>query len=290
MAFVHKEKQMSNVFQNQLIHAARRMRKVLSHPNHERDSMASALRAFSGLSSAPGTVFDVGAALGTPDLYQAFPVSEFLLIEPLSEFHAELTQVAEHLKSARVVPCAVGSSPGTETFHVHPDLVGSSFHMEPEDDESVNGVGRRIEVKTLDMLATTFDLQPPFFIKIDTQGHESEVLKGATEVLSETTGVVLELSLFNFFADAPNFACVIQQMAEKGFVIYDVFDRQYRLLDGALGQFDALFVPEQSNIRGSHRYASDEQRRSQTARIRRTFRGTRLSNGPIAQNLVGDEA
>jgi hypothetical protein len=79
-------------------------------------------------------------------------------------------------------------------------------------------------------------------------------------------------------------------MAEKGFVIYDVFDRQYRLLDGALGQFDALFVPEQSNIRGSHRYASDEQRRSQTARIRRTFRGTRLSNGPIAQKLVGDEA
>lgn len=277
MAYSRKGLQMKDVLQRQFFHTARRVKRSIIRPKAGRDSMTSALRAFTALSRTPGTVFDVGAAHGTPDLYQAFPSSEFVLIEPLSEFHAELSQVAQHLSKARVIPLAVGAAPGREIFHVHPDLVGSSFHLEP-DDQSVNGVGRSVEVKTLNMLVPELGLRPPFFVKIDTQGHESEVLNGASEVLTETTGVILEISLFNFFADAPNVALVIQQMADFGFVLYDIFDRRYRLLDGALGQVDALFVPVGSEVRSSHRYASDEQRKIQTAQIQKSFRGTRAAN------------
>jgi hypothetical protein len=120
-------------------------------------------------------------------------------------------------------------------------------------------------------------LQPPFFIKIDTQGHESEVLRGATSILDETGAVLLELSLFDFFEGAPSFAAVVNQMAQRGFVMYDVFDRRYRLLDGALGQFDALFVPERSDLRRSHRYANDVQRKEQTARIQKSLSGVNAS-------------
>jgi FkbM family methyltransferase len=237
--------------------------------------MFSALSAFGALSEPPTTVFDVGAAYGTDDLYRCFPDANFVLIEPLAEFRATLDEVARGLPSAIVIPSAVGSHATTATINVHSDLVGSSLHLEPED--HVNGDPRQVDVTTLDALRESLALPGPFFVKVDTQGHESEVIGGAHDVLADTLGVVLELSLFDFFAGAPSLSSVVHQMAEHGFVLYDVFDRRYRPLDGALAQFDALFVPEHSPLRGSHRYATDEQRHRQTRDIRRTFPGRQVT-------------
>jgi FkbM family methyltransferase len=256
----------------QALRIARRVRRSVIPRREPRHSMESVLRAFLALATPPRAVLDVGAANGTPALYAAFPDADFLLIEPLEEFRHTLNQIAAEMRSARMVAVAAGNTSGTRTLHVHPDLVGSSFYLEPEDDESVNGVPRQVAVTTLDALATEHSLEPPFFLKIDTQGHEADVLAGAERVLAQTAGVVLELSLFDFFEGAPSFASVIRQMDESGFVMYDLCDLRYRLLDGALGQFDALFVPKDSPLRGSHRYASDEQRRKQTAVIRRALR------------------
>jgi FkbM family methyltransferase len=234
--------------------------------------MASVLRSFTALGGHPATVFDVGAAHGTPDLYDAFRGARFVLVEPLAEFVEPLQRVAKTLPNSEIVNKAVSRARGEASFNVHPDLVGSSFHLEPEEHLSVNGVVRPIPTTTLDALASDLGLSPPFFLKIDTQGHESDVLAGAKAILPETCGLLIELSLFNFFEGAPTFAELIGQLADLGFVIYDVCDRRYRLLDGALGQFDAMFVPEASELRRFHRYASDEQRERQTRTIQAHLR------------------
>jgi hypothetical protein len=50
---------------------------------------------------------------------------------------------------------------------------------------------------------------------------------------------------------------------QSGFVAYDIFGFQYRLLDGALNQFDMIFVREDGFFRQSHAYATPEQRQVQ---------------------------
>jgi hypothetical protein len=74
-------------------------------------------------------------------------------------------------------------------------------------------------------------------------------LDGAKELLSETELVVLEVSFFEFFKGIPQFYDVVRYMKERGFVVYDVVDRQLRDLDGALAQADVAFAKEDGMFR-----------------------------------------
>lgn len=56
-------------------------------------------------------------------------------------------------------------------------------------------------------------------------------------------------------------------MKQEGFVAYEVFDPQYRLLDGAMSQVDIAFVPDNSQLRKFHFYANKEQRQEQNEKM-----------------------
>lgn len=210
----------------------------------------------------PKTVIDVGAAVGTPALYHTFPEAHHVLIEPLKENVPQLEQWVRTLKSAQYVLAVAASQSGQSTINVHPDLVGSSLYLENEDSD-VNGIERVVPAITLDQLQAEHLLHEPYLIKIDTQGSELEVLKGANAILEETEMIILEVTFFNFFAGAPTALDYIKFMQEKGFVIYEIFDIGYRLLDDAMSQVDIAFVKENSVLRKFHHYASKEQREKQ---------------------------
>ena len=56
-------------------------------------------------------------------------------------------------------------------------------------------------------------------------------------------------------------------MKMRGFVAYDLFDPQYRLLDGAMSQIDIAFVQDKSKFRKFHFYATGDQRAEQNRRF-----------------------
>jgi len=64
------------------------------------------------------------------------------------------------------------------------------------------------------------------------------VLKGAGNILPKTEFVILEVSLFEFYKGAPLIGDCIEFMLKNGFAVYDLFDLQYRKLDGAMSQVD----------------------------------------------------
>jgi len=211
----------------------------------------------------PSTVIDIGAAYGTPPLYKAFPKAKHLLVEPLTEYASALQNITATLTDAAYIIAAAGESPGEIILNVHPDLVGSSIYKE-EEDSNVNGVERIVPLITLDNYCQDQQAQGPYLIKIDTQGAEIEVLKGANQILEDTSFIILEVSLFEFFKGGPQLYDCITYMKSKGFVVYDIFDPQYRLLDGAMSQVDVAFVRESSHFRQYHFYATQEQRDLQT--------------------------
>jgi len=242
--------------------------------NTERATMYKCLLEAEKNGLKPETVIDVGAASGTPALYQVFPEAYFILVEALEEFLPSLRKAASGLKRADCFLGVAASQPGTMTINVHPDLVGSSIYRE-EEDSNVNGVERTVSAFTLNEICAERRTSPPYLIKIDAQGAELEVMKGAGGIIPEAQLIIIEASLFEFFKGGPQLFDCIQFMKEQGFVVYDIFDLQYRLLDGALGQVDLAFVPEKSLFRKSHSYATGRQRAEQDKRFGVTARGKR---------------
>jgi FkbM family methyltransferase len=221
----------------------------------------------------PATVIDVGAALGewSREAVAVFPEARFVLVEPVAEFSPALIATTAMIPRAILVQSAAADEPGVRTFHVHDDLVGSSLLNEREGAE-VDGESRAVEVTTVDALVSEHSLEPPFLLKVDVQGAEADVLRGAALTLSQTVAVVCETSFFDFFLGGVSFASLIADMHERGFCVYDVANLARRPLDDALSQADLTFVPAESSLRAEHVYARPEQRAAQTATFSRSIR------------------
>jgi len=78
-------------------------------------------------------------------------------------------------------------------------------------------------------------------IKIDCQGAEIPILKGASSILEKTDFIILEIPLFGQYNNGvPNFLEHIAFMDKIGFVTYDIIDNHY--INDFNMQVDVLFI------------------------------------------------
>lgn len=235
-----------------------------------RSGIEGLLRQAQSMGFKPATVVDVGAAYGSfaSQCVSVFPKARFLLLEPLVEYQPFLKELIESMPTAQCIMAAATAHQGEMVLNVHPDLVGSSLFREVEKDTDVNGLPRTVRAITIDGLLEETGAKGPFLLKVDVQGAELEVLRGAERMLADTEYILLEVSLFRFFQDGPDFNDVVLYMKSHGFVAYDISGLQYRPLDNALSQVDVAFVKEEGLFRQRHFYATPEQREAQNERIR----------------------
>ena len=248
-------------------------RKVASQQPHYNDGLRSSvlgvLKQAKKQGFSPATVIDVGAAYGSfaTQCHKVFPDPRYVLVEPLVEYKPFIEGVIQtQIRNAEYISAAAAAESGEVTINVHPDLVGSSVYLEKED-FNVNGVPRIVPRITLDHVVRDAKLEPPFLLKIDTQGAELNVLAGYEKNLKQTEFVILEVSFFKFFDRGDQLHDVIAFMKSRGFVAYDICDFQYRPLDDALSQVDMVFVKEEGQFRQQHFYATFEQRREQFSKL-----------------------
>jgi FkbM family methyltransferase len=79
------------------------------------------------------------------------------------------------------------------------------------------------------------------FIKIDCQGSEIPILKGATKLIEKTSFILVEIPLFGQYNEGvPSFLEHIKFMDSIGFVPYDIVDSHYINLFNM--QVDMLFI------------------------------------------------
>lgn len=239
-----------------------------------RHSMNGSLINLRILEFIPKTVIDVGAALGTFCLYEVFPEAHHLLIEPLVENAPHLEKICTALESAEFIIAAATTEPGEVTLEVSNTLVHSSIQekytpkMKAEPDSQYL---RQIPGISLDQICQDKQLKPPYLIKLDIDGQEVEVLKGATKILKNTEYIIIECSLFGQVHD------VIDFMKRHGFVIYDIVDLSARHFDHTLWQCDIAFVKANSFLRKNQSYwAADSQNEDDEAIER--YRDSRMMN------------
>lgn len=205
------------------------------------------------LGFAPTTVIDVGVADGTPSLYEAFPTTRHVLIEPVEEARPYLEAIASRYPHVEQVIAAAAGRSGRVNLNVHRDIARTSRYW--ESDYVASGVTQReVAAVTLDEVKRERNLLGPILLKIDVQGAELDVLDGAEETLRDTEYIGLETSLFEFFRGAPLVADVVEYLRRRGFALYDVLAIQYRPLDGAVSMLDLAFVKASGPFRHWQRF------------------------------------
>lgn len=215
----------------------------------------TSLKMVRNMLPAPATVIDVGVQKGAHELYGTFPAAHHLLYEPVQEHEEDIKRIAANLQHCNYEIVAVSNMDGKTNLSVTPNFMYAAVTHQ---NQVKNREVRTVRAARLDTLVSEASAKEPFFIKIDTDGHELSVLEGALNILKETEYIVIEATLFIQFHEIINF------MKIQGFVVYDILEPLYRLLDDVLWQVDLVFVPENSLLRAHKSYASTEQFKTMT--------------------------
>ena len=92
----------------------------------------------------------------------------------------------------------------------------------------------KVRAVTVDSLVEELRLIPPFLLRLDIQGAELAVLKGARETLKETDVVICEIDLADFNR-------LDRLMDDAGFSLFDM-TALARIADGSLGWFYPVYL------------------------------------------------
>lgn len=170
------------------------------------------------------TVFDVGANRGQFCLYSLarFPSATILAFEPIPDAVAHLEALYAHEDRVEVMPFALGNTEGDVDMHL----------SAREDSSSLLPVGKRqislfpgtaevgtvrAQVKRLDSVLDTRTVEAPALLKIDVQGFELPVLRGAERSLRLFDQVLIEASFTELYDGQALFPEVTHFIEQHGF-------------------------------------------------------------------------
>ena len=197
----------------------------------------------------PRVVLDIGANNGEWSWVGAdyFPGTIFRLIEPQVEMAPFLDRFCRSQADARWLLAGAGGAVGEQTLTIWDDFQGSSFLPAREAELASAGKQRVIPLVTIDSLIEEGWTPMPDMVKLDIQGLELEVLRGAGRCFGQTELFVVEVSFFET-EGYPPFVDIVSFMAENGYVVFDIVDLK-RLPNSALLQADFCFVRRDGVIR-----------------------------------------
>ena len=196
-------------------------------------------------------VFDIGANIGqfAHELRFVGFSGEIVSFEPLSSAYAVLSKAAQADRKWKIHPrAAVGDQVGEIEINIAGNSVSSSILPMLEAHSSVAKDSAYVARECtplimLDSIAPTYlsaTARP--FIKIDTQGFESQVLDGAAETLKRAQGVLLELSLVPLYEGHKLWLEMIQRMADQGFTLWAIQSGFTDPRTGRSLQVDGIFL------------------------------------------------
>jgi len=134
-------------------------------------------------------MIDVGANIGsyTKLLMSTIPNASIWAFEPNPQTYAALKSELD-APNLETVNQGLGSSESTLKFYDRQDRRGSSQHGSLyrdviEEIHEAESIELEVSITTLDSFARSNGIDEIQLLKIDTEGHELEVLKGATQLL-----------------------------------------------------------------------------------------------------------
>ena len=190
------------------------------------------------------TVLDVGASRGQFALFaeQRFPAAKIVSFEPLPAALVDLRSIVG--PRVEVHEAAIGAKAGTATINVSaattPLRCCRSAERQVKEFPGTAVVDSiEVRVSTLDEILESPPARP-CLLKIDVQGLELDVLKGAARTLESVDEALIECSFVELYEGQPMADEIVLQMLEAGLRLAGVYETVYSA-DGSAVQADFLF-------------------------------------------------
>jgi FkbM family methyltransferase len=200
----------------------------------------------------PQCIFDVGAYSGefARLCRSLWPSAKVTCFEVLPHRVQELRNWCIQDGNAIVVESLIGAKTANAMpFH---EMETASSVLEEHTPQP--GPVRYYRMQTIDEHVGSMGISAPNLLKLDVQGYELEILKGAQETLRHISIVLAEVNLIDIHKGAPLLDDLVLYMRDKGFVAYDICGLARRPLDKALWQADFIFVRRESVLRSDKRW------------------------------------
>ena len=160
-------------------------------------------------------VIDVGVADGTPDLYARFPNAFLDLFEPHPHYQDHLERTLLPQRPSRLHRMGLGAEDGTAKLYLK-GRTGSTLAGD-------RGRGAiEVPVRRLDSVLSPADIRRPCLLKIDTEGYELEVLRGASGLIPHIDCIVSEVSFATPHLYKPGE--LVSHLERLGFLLEEMLD------------------------------------------------------------------
>jgi FkbM family methyltransferase len=177
-------------------------------------------------------VIDVGANEGQygRHLRQIGYAGRIVSFEPVLQSFENLARTSAGFPGEwKLLNLALGSVAGSAAINVCDGAYFSSF-LTPREESLArfpqNRIGRTevVEVKRLDDIlceCTEGIVEPRVYLKMDTQGYDLEVIKGATQSLPKIVALQTEISFKPIYENMRNYADSLSTLLSLGFEVFD---------------------------------------------------------------------
>jgi FkbM family methyltransferase len=208
-------------------------------------------------------IFDIGANAGQFGvlLREIGFDGKIISFEPLSDAREILLNIS---KNDPLWQIALQTAIGEENGEIEIQIAGNSqsssvldmldTHVRAAPDSKYIGK-EKVALRTLDSIAPDYmDSNSIAFIKIDTQGYETQVMNGAKKLMSQIVGLQVEISLVPLYKGQCLFDEMLKKLKNDGFELWSISTVFSDPNTGQLLQVDATFFRTPNN--NSYEYCS----------------------------------
>lgn len=170
--------------------------------------------------------------------------------EPLSKPFRKLELISSKHNGWKVFQLALGDKLEKTEINISNNDVSSSILQMTEGHSFFSpntfntGEKELIEVHTLNSFEAQLASYKNIFLKIDVQGFEENVLKGASDILSKVVAIEIELSLQETYKGQWLIEEALTSLRNRGFLLLS-FEPVMWIDNGAMGHINALLVKKE---------------------------------------------
>ena len=201
-------------------------------------------------------IFDVGANAGQFGvlLREIGFDGKIVSFEPLSDARESLQNISRNDPLWQI---ALQTAIGEENGEIEIQIAGNSHsssildmldtHVRAAPDSKYIGK-EKVALRTLDSIAPDYMASNSIsFIKIDTQGYETQVMNGAKKLMSQIVGLQVEISLVPLYKGQCLFDEMLKKLKNDGFELWSISTIFSDPNTAQLLQVDATFFRTPSN-------------------------------------------
>lgn len=193
----------------------------------------------------PRHILDVGANHGnwTRAALRYFPAARYTLLEPQDHLKVHIQDLLEAGYNLDWLNVGASDQSGRLPFHIsHRD--DSSTFISPGDSSPLRST--IVEVKSLDDLLASHHLPIPDLVKIDAEGFDLKVLRGAQSLFGKTEVILLEASVSCPYENSV--AKAVDLMNGHGYRLFDITELNRSPKHGVLWLTELAFLRNASPL------------------------------------------